>query len=157
MHFTRALLAACGLMLIFGCRSGPELHVEGLTLVAAYKPFHLYIYADTTSTNSYPSFIVREGEDLVYASENVSNEVKITLFEKEREAPSMPIVESDYNRKGDILRRFVTYYDGDNPKFTYYDTNGDGLFDYFVVGQVGKTNHAVFVRSNLCWVPFQKN
>lgn len=137
----------CGLLLLIaGCKYGSESSVEGLKLVSVYKPFGIYVYAGTVSTNKLPDLIVREGDDPIYIRKSESNQTEITHFEK-----ANGVVVSDYDRSGKLTWRTVRYYDGYNRKYAYFDTNGDGMFELF---SIGPTNHDVFMQSNMCWVPW---
>ena len=129
--------------ILAGCKS--ESDFDGLKLVAKYKPFNLYIYADTTSTNEFPDMVVRDGDNPIYMRRSEANHIVITHWEKYNEQ-----LESIYDTNGNLTYRALHYYDGRNPKYTYVDTNGDGLFNFFIEGY---DKPSVFVRSNMCWVP----
>jgi hypothetical protein len=145
--FAVIAIAMVEMILSVGCKTSCDTKspIGGCPLVAKYEPLQLYFYADTASTNKFPDLFVREGDYPVFLRQNTSNGIVTTHFEKGKN-----VLETDYDNNGNILRSVVEYYNGYKPIFTYVDTNGDGLFDVFITGF---TNRAVFVRSNMCWVP----
>jgi hypothetical protein len=84
-----------------------------------------------------------------------SNATNVMIFNK-----GNCILQTEYNGSGDIKKLYVNFYDHDgNSTYTYVDTNGDGLFDFFLVhNPPGDTisNITVFVRSNYTWVRRQE-
>jgi hypothetical protein len=129
--------------------SGDKSRLDNLELVAKYEPLHIYVYVDTRSTNKHPDLTIFEGQFPILTRENGSNEVEVTHFDKGQD-----ILHSDYDKEGRVLSRTVNYFDAYyDRKYTYVDTNGDGLFDFLIRGE----HHPdVFTRSNLCWVPYSK-
>ena len=133
-----------------------------LELVAEYKPLHLYIYADTTSTNEFPEYAVFEGVKPVFHRENTtSNTVLITDFEN---GFATLTTERDENER--VLKHEVFMFDNlgapsihqpYNLKYIYVDDDGDGLFDKFIKFGTNVFTYTVYERSNLCWVPIRKN
>lgn len=117
----------------------------GLKLVAKYEPLHLYIYADTDSTNKYPDYLICEGNnDLLYRENVESNRIETTHFEN-----GYSVLVTRRDMKGNISRRTVFYQNSSGEtQYTYTDTNGDGLWDFFL----DYTNRMYYVRSNLCWI-----
>lgn len=120
--------------------------IGNLPLVAKCEQLHLYLYADTTSTNEFPDLFISEGKYPLYIRQNTSNGIVAKHFEKDKD-----MLETDYDKSGHMFRNVVEYYDGYKPKLTYIDTNGDGMFDVLIIGFKNRT---VYMRSNLCWEPF---
>jgi len=151
---TSAIIAGItiGIILLAGCKSSSMVNPDAkqcydgnLKLVARYEPLHLYIYADTTSTNRFPEFEIGEGRNPIYIRESKSNKIVVRQFDKNNE-----VLMTEYDNDGNVLDRNVNFWDGYDPKFSYVDTNGDGLFDFFINGY---KKPIVYARSNLCWVP----
>ena len=117
----------------------------GLKLVAKYEPLHLYIYADTASTNKHPDFLICEGnDDVVYRENTESNTMETTHFEN-----GYAVLMTRRDKDGKVLRRMASYHDDSGKmQYTYIDRNGDGLWDVFSDDTRGR----YYVRSNLCWV-----
>jgi len=116
-----------------------------LRLVAKYEPLHLYIYADTASTNAHPDYLVCEGNDDVVLRENAgSNTVKTTHFED-----GFGVLLTKRNEDGRILERTASYNDNSGrTEYTYIDKHGAGEWDVFLDHNRG----LFYTRSNLCWV-----
>ena len=116
----------------------------GLKLVATYEPLHLFIYADTSSTNKLPDFLVCEGnDDVVHRQNTDSNTIETTYFEK-----GFNVLLTRRDKNGKILERMESCDDDlGRMKYTYIDKHGDGLWDVFL----DHTRHMFYVRSNLCW------
>ncbi len=130
-----------------------------LKLVARYAPLHIYIYVDTASTNRFPNYAVFQGYEPVVLRENTSsNTVETTYFEN-----GLYVLRTESDDNGRILERFAEMYDNDltqrlsSPIYSYIDTNGDGLWDYFLVYGKNGERTRVLVRSNFCWLPIQQN
>lgn len=119
--------------------------ILGLNLVAKYEPLHLYIYADTKSTNANPDYLICEGNTDLISRENMeSNMIDTTYYENGIEAL---VIERNGNNK--VLRRMVSYSDAvGNQIYTYVDNHDDGLWDVFL----DHNNEKYYVRSNLCWI-----
>lgn len=144
-----------GLSLLNGCRMGSNNQgaIGNLKLVARYEPLHLHIYADTASTNRFPDYMVSEGDNPFFLRENTSNGFVTTYAEK-----GFDVLETDYDTNGNILRRFV-HGRNDNSfrvRYIYADTNGDGLFDVFIVYNKNGEREATFTRSNYYWIPIEQ-
>jgi hypothetical protein len=153
--FTAITIAGIAGIFLLGCRMPSPADVEGqpyvgtLKLVAKYKPLHLYIYADTLSTNKFPEYAIFQRNNLMVASFDESNTVQIILSEKDFKSS----LTTTYNLNGQILRRV---FDAGNKasidtNYMYFDTNVDGLWDHFVIDENGSIKS--YDRSNLCWVP----
>lgn len=117
----------------------------GLKLVAKYEPLHLYIYADTATTNKRPDYLICQGNnDLIYRENTESNTIETTHFEDGRQ-----VLLTRRDQNGKILKRTVFYIDDAwNLKYSYIDKNGNGLWDVFL----DEHRHMYYVRSNLCWI-----
>ena len=117
----------------------------GLKLVAKYEPLHLYIYADTASTNSHPDYLICEGNDDVVSRENAgSNTIETTFFEN-----GYQVLRTKRDQNGKMLRRMVSYNDDSGRvQCTYIDNSGGGLWDVFL----DRNRDMFYVQSNLCWV-----
>jgi hypothetical protein len=160
------VITAIGILFLVGCEKHSTINADveqsiggtKLKLVGRYEPLHLYIYADTASTNKFPDYAIFEGHEAVFRRQNEpSNIVAVTHFEN---AVGVLTTERDSNER--ILKRIVRAY-GDNlrdptihglylPIYEYVDMDGDGLWDRFLIYGERKT----LVRSNLCWVPIIK-
>jgi len=151
---------AAGIFLV-GCKTPLPADVEGLQsaigfngpikLVAKYKPLHLYIYADVTSTNKHHDYIVLQGNEPLVISDNKSNAVEIILCEKNFQGQ----LATTYDYKGQILERSFSTYNNDSiqTNYLYFDDNGDGQWDFLHISGTNAESSVSFVRSNLCWVP----
>lgn len=165
-NFPSAIFAAAMLTLWTGCNTGNEFnnrqlaqHIGGtkLILVAAYEPMHLYIYADTNSTNRFPDYAVFEGHEPVFSRENSqSNTFVLSHFEN-----ALGIVSTERDYKERIMNRQVhAYFDSDNPslhrlynqKYSYIDRDGDGLFDGFIEWGTNAASTSTYSRSNYSWI-----
>lgn len=121
---------------------------ETLTLVAKYKPAHLYIYADTASTNKHPDYVIFQGNEPLVIENTETNTVEVILAEKD----SNGSLTTTYNSQGRVVKRI---YDTGGfglitTKYLYFDTNGDGLWDGFIIDSSNSIKS--YNRSNLCWV-----
>jgi len=156
--FAVIVTVAIGVMFLTGCKISSTANSEGeqsiygtnLKLVAKYKPLHLYIYTDTTSTNKFPDYVIFKGHELLFERENESNRVVTTHFEK-----GLGVLTTERNSDGQFFRRYFDGYDGNSSrvKCFYVDTNDDGLWDHFVIYGTNAESTQVFFRSNLCWIP----
>ena len=141
-----------------GCKTPSPANVEGpksaigfngpLKLVAEYKPLHLYIYADVTSTNKHPDYIIFQRNEPLVIADNVYNTVEMIFCEKRFRGQFT----TTYDYKEQILTRsFSTY--GNNSmqtNYLYFDTNGDGEWDFLHTFGASNEISMSFVRSNLC-------
>jgi hypothetical protein len=120
-------------------------------LVAKYKPLHLYIYADTSSTNKHPDYVIFQGNEPLVIADNNSNTVEIIHCEKF----FLGRLATTYDYKGQILKRsFSTLGNGSiQTNYLYFDNNGDGQWDFLHIDGTNAESSGSFVRSNLCWVP----
>jgi hypothetical protein len=155
--FDAVPVAAIGIIFLTGCttpsttNTDEEQSINGtnLKLVGKYQPFHLYIYADTASTNKFPDYAIFKGHEPVLLLENESNTVETTHFEN-----GFSVLETKRDDNGRILKRYMNYDDDLGRQiYSYIDTNGDGLFDVLIKFGTNGERSSVFVRSNLCWVP----
>jgi hypothetical protein len=158
--FAVVAIAAIGIMFLAGCKTLSPAEIEGpqsiigfngpLKLVAKYKPLHLYIYADVTSTNKHPDYIIFYRNEPLVISDNKSNTVEISLWEKNFQGNLL----TTYNQNGQILKRIFGTQNNDSMQtnYLYFDTNGDGQWDKFLIDEKNGSIKA-YDRSNLCWVP----
>jgi len=156
--FTAITIAGIAGIFLSGCKMPSPADVEGtpkilnntFKLVAKYKPLHLYIYVDTTSTNKFPDYVIFQRNDPIVTSFNESNTVQIGLWEKNFSGNLM----TTYNLNGRILNR--VFGAGNeiltDTNYMYFDTNADGLWDALVITD-GTNDLKSYARSNLCWVP----
>lgn len=157
------ILGIGGLVILTSCFHKLEYEPEGKSvlsvlgenfeLVAKYEPLRIFVYADTSSTNKIPDYVVFQGTPalpVIFRETSQSNTVVVTHFEN-----GLGIVSTIYDAQGIILKRTVDEYDNNSArlKCSYVSTNGDGYLDYFI--RYGKHTD-VFIRSNLCWVPYVK-
>jgi hypothetical protein len=154
------VVAMLGMIIFFGCKknvssSVPEKWMpwffgseSRLKLVQQYKPLHLEIYADTTSTNEFPDFAIGEGNDVIFV--RFTELTNIHTIQRDKNAE----LEIERDSNGKILTREISINDGKSglPLYIYRDTNADGLWDYFY----NIKEKTFFMRSNLCWVPIPK-
>ena len=163
MKIKYGIFAGIGIAGIFlaGCAIRSPADVEGpqstmgfngpLKLVAKYKRLHLYIYADTSSTNRHPDYIIFQGNEPLVIADNKSNTVEIIHCEKNFHGQ----LATTYDYKGRLLKRsFSTL--GDNSiqtNYLFFDNNGDGQWDFLHINGTNAESSGSFVRSNLCWVP----
>ena len=140
-----AVVSACVGLASHQAKNAGKQSPLGLKLVAKYEPLHLYIYADTTSTNRLPDYLICEGNnDLVFRANTESNTIETTHFEN-----GDGVLMTERNDNGKLLKRTVSYNDDlGKMQYTYIDNNGDGLWDFFF----DETKRMYYVRSNLCWV-----
>jgi hypothetical protein len=119
--------------------AGTELELVG-------KHGLLSIYLDSKSTNEVPDYALFEGNKCVVSKQSsTSNSVETEYFEN-----GFNVLLTRRDNAGRILERIVSYDDGSRRlKYTYIDSNGDGLWDCFL----DHVENRKFVRSNLCWVP----
>jgi hypothetical protein len=154
-------VAAIGLVILAGrhrsvmANADKEEFLLGTRLRLVGKHGPLRIYLDLTSTNGSPDFavfdenapiILRESAEsnMLLRGNAESNAVETSYFEN-----GFNVLNTQRDKNGRVLQRTVSYDDGRvGLKYTYVDTNGDGLWDYFL-NHVEKTKYA---RSNLCWV-----
>jgi len=163
MHgiFAVVAIAIVAGMFSAGCATPSPANVEGtrstigfngpLKLVAKYRPLHLYIYADVTSTNKHPDYVIFNRNEPLVIADNESNTLKVVFCEKDFRGQ----FETTYDYKGQILKRsFGTYNFGSmQTNCLYFDTNGDGQWDFLHISGANAESSRSFVRSNLCWVP----
>jgi hypothetical protein len=121
---------------------------ETLTLVAKYRPAHLYIYADTASTNRHPDYVIFQGNEPLVIENTETNTIEVILSEKNFGGS----LTTRYNSQGHVVRRIFAddNYGTGRPGYLYFDTNGDGLWDGFVIDTTNSIES--YNRSNLCWV-----
>jgi hypothetical protein len=115
-----------------------------LKLVGKHGP--LKIYLEQNSTNDVPDYVVFEGNrPVVYRQSLASNVVETWYFEN-----GFGVLTTKRNSSGRVMDRTVSYsYDNSvRSKYTYIDTDGDGLWDIFL----NWDEKTKLVRSNLCWV-----
>ncbi len=124
--------------------------IAQMVLVAQYKPLHLEIYAYTNSSDTDSDFqIVERGRLLFSRDHEPSNIVSISHADKGMD------VRTEFDTSGRILRRyFHSNYTNDiyRMKYSYVDTNGDGMFQYLIAYKESGSATAAFVLSNNCWV-----
>jgi hypothetical protein len=157
--FAMVAIAAIGIMFLAGCETPLPANAEGqkyimrgdLKLVAQYKPLHLYIYTETSSTNNHPDYVIFQGNEPLIFTDSKSNTVQITLCEKDFRGQ----LSTTYDYKGQILKRsFATSNDDSmQTNYLYFDSNGDGQWDFLHISGTNAESSKSFVRSNLCWVP----
>src|SRR5580704_10881769 len=89
--FAGIVSAAIGItFFLAGCKTSLPANIEGqkyimwgdLKLVAKYKPLHLYIYTETTSTNNHPDYVIFQGNEPLIFTDSKSNSVEIIFCEK---------------------------------------------------------------------------
>jgi hypothetical protein len=157
-----ALFALGGIAELFlaGCKTPSPAEIEGtrtikgtdFKLVAKYRPLHLYIYADTASTNPYQDYVIFQGNEPMILAENKSNTVEIVFDEKNFRGQ----LTTTYDHEGRILKRaFSQSFDLRQTSYFYFDTNADGLWDKFIIHGTNVGSMKAYTRSNLCWVPIQ--
>ncbi len=159
--FDVIVVAVVAGMVSAGCRTLSPAGVEGpqstmgfngpLKLVAKYKPLHLYIYADVASTNKHPDFIIFQRNEPLVIADNKTNTVEIILCEENFRGQFA----TTYDYKGQILKRSFGTQNGDSMQtnYLYFDTNGDGQWDKFLMDGAENGSIKAYDRSNLCWVP----
>lgn len=152
-------IVAISAMFLTGCtipkpaaiEGAKSLKLDNLKLVAKYKPLHLYVYVDTTSTNAMPDYLISQGSPdlpVVFRETTSSNTVETTYFEN-----GYSVLATKRDENGQVLRRCMNYDDDLGRQiYSYIDMNGDGLFDVFIKYGTNGEMTAGFVRSNLCWV-----
>lgn len=155
--FAAIAIAAIGITLAAGCAAPSPADVEGtqstigfngpLQLVAKYKPLHLYIYADVTSTNKHTDFIIFHRNEPLVIADNKSNAVKMIFCENNFRGQFT----TTYDYEGRILKRSFDTGESMQTNYLYFDTNGDGQWDF--LHTYGKNIGSTYVRSNFCWVP----
>jgi hypothetical protein len=159
--FDGVAIVAIGIIFLAGCKTSStrnadvEKSINGtnLKLVGKYEPLRLYIYADTASTNKLPDYAIFQGHEPVFYRENDSNTVVTTHFEN-----GLDILDTERDDNGHFLRRSFNGYNDNSSKVKcfYVDTNGDNLWDRFVVYGTNAASTRFFVQSNLCWVQIGK-
>jgi hypothetical protein len=150
-------IAAIGMIFLAGCKTPLPADVEGqkyimrgdLKLVAKYKPLHLYIYTETASTNIHPDYVIFQGNEPLIFTDSKSNTVQITLCEKDFHGQ----LATTYDYKGQILNRSFGTFDSIQTNYLYFDSNGDGQWDFLHIAGTNAESSGSFVSSNLCWVP----
>jgi prepilin-type processing-associated H-X9-DG protein len=155
-----SIAAAAGILLA-GCTTPSPADVEGLPsimgfngplkLVAKYKPLHLYIYADVASTNKHPDYLIFNRNEPLVIADNKSNAVEVIFGEKDFRGQFT----TTYDYNGQILKRSYStenYHSGQT-NYLYFDSNGDGEWDFLHMSGTNTESSRSFVRSNLCWVP----
>jgi len=159
--FDVVMIAVIAGMVSTGCTTPSPADVEGprsttgfngpLKLVAKYKPMHLYIYADVTSTNKHPDYIIFQRNEPLIIADNKTNTVEIIFCEKDFHGQFA----TTYDYKGQILKRSFSTQNSDSMQtnYLYFDTNGDGQWDKYVIDGGGIGSIKAYDRSNLCWVP----
>jgi hypothetical protein len=157
--FASVVIAASGIILIAGCKTPSPANVEGqkyimrgdLKLVAKYKPLHLYIYTETASTNNHPDYIIFQGNEPLIFTDNKSNTVETIFCEKDFRGQ----FSTTYDYKGQVLKRSYSTQNNDSGQtnYLYFDSNGDGQWDFLHIYGTNSESSRTFVRSNLCWVP----
>lgn len=157
--FAAAAIAASGIFFLAGCKTPLPANIEGqkyimrgeLKLVAKYKPLHLYIYTETASTNNHPDYVIFQGNEPLIFTDSKSNTVEVILCEKNFHGR----LATTYDYKGQILKRsFGTLNDHSmQTNYLYFDSNGDGQWDFLRIFGTNSESSRTFVRSNLCWVP----
>ncbi len=155
------LIAVVAGMVSTGCTTRSPADVEGprstigfngpIKLVAKYKPLHLYIYADVTSTNKHPDYVIFHGNEPFVIADNKSNTVEIIFCEKNFRGQFA----TTYDYNGKILKRSFGTQNNDSMQtnYLYFDPNGDGQWDKLVIDEGKIGNIKTYDRSNLCWVP----
>lgn len=125
-------------------------------MVAKYDPWQIEVRGSTTDSRSKPpSFYINVGHKIVYSQDVTSKETNVEIFSK-----GNCIAQLEYSGTGDIKKFYLYTYDRDNNvTYTYVDTNGDGLFDFFLAynppgGNI--SNVSLFVRSNFTWIHPQR-
>lgn len=158
------LCVACKNRRVAGDTIDQSISIGGteLKLVAKYDALHIYIYADTVSTNKLPDYAVFERHDPVFLRYNtLSNTIEMNHFEN-----ALGVLSTERDNDGRILSRSVHIFDDSETslkhqfykdKYTYIDKDGDGLFDIFIEWGTNAVSSTFFTRSNLYWVPVQKN
>jgi len=162
--FAVVAIAAIGIIFLAGCKTPLPADVEGpqstmgfngtLKLVAQYKPLHLFIYADVTSTNKHPDYVIFQRNEPLVIANNVSNAVEIIFCEKN----FCGQFATTYDYKRHILKRSFSTLGSDSiqTNYLYFDSNGDGLWDKFVIDGKSTGSIQTYYQSNLCWVPIQQ-
>ena len=160
--FALVVIAAIGIIFLAGCKTLSPAEIEGpqhmmgfngpLKLVAKYKPLHLYIYADVTSTNKHPDYIIFQRNESLVIADNESNRVEIILCEKRNRGELTTTY--DYNEQ--ILKRSFSAHNPMQNDYLYFNTNGDGQWNFLHISSTNAESSRSFVRSNLCWVPIQR-
>jgi hypothetical protein len=149
--------AGIGVMFLAGCTTPLPADIEGqkyimgdLKLVAKYKPLHLYIYAETASTNKHPDYVILQRNEPLVFTDSKSNTVEIIFCEKDFHGQFA----TTYDYKGQILKRSFGTFNDDSMQtnYLYFDANGDGQWDKFLIDEKNGSIKA-YDRSNLCWVP----
>ena len=154
--FAIVLVAA---MVSTGCKTSSPANVEGqkyimrgdLKLVAEYKPLHLYIYAETTSTNNHPDYVILQGNEPLIFTDSKSNTVEVVFCEKNFRGQFT----TTYDYKGQVLKHSYGTQNNDSVQtnYLYFDSNGDGQWDFLRIFFGANSESSWLVRSNLCWVP----
>jgi len=152
-------------MFLTGCATPLPANVEGpkstvgfngpLKLVAEYKPLHLYIYADVTSTNKHPDYVIFSRNEPLVIANNISNALEVIFCEENFRGQFT----TTYDYTGHILRRSYSStpnHDSGLPNYLYFDHNGDGQWDHLYISGTNADSSGSFVRSNFCWVPVFK-
>lgn len=149
----RSVFVVCiGLLLFSGCsflkpEKDQTINGTNLKLVSKYEPLHLYIYADTTSKNKDPDYVIFEGDKPLLLRENESsNRVQMVYSEKDFHITTV------CDRSGQVLRRNALY-DNSSMQIMYIDTNGNGFWDGLIIRETNAARIKVFSRSNLWWLP----
>jgi len=158
---TGVVIAAIGITFLTGCKTPLPANVEGqkyimrggLKLVAKYKPLHLYIYTETDSTNNHPDYVILQGNEPLIFTDSKSNKVEVILCEKDFRGQFT----TTYDYKGQILNRSYSAQNNDSGQtnYLYFDSNGDGQWDFLHISGTNSESSRTFVRSNLCWIPKQ--
>jgi hypothetical protein len=149
------LMAIFWEIFLVGCKTPSPANVEGTKhlkgldykLVAQYKPLHLYIYAETASTNQHPDFVIFQRNEPLIFTDSKSNFVEISLCEKNFRGQLV----TRYNYDGQILQR--SFCDFMQTNYLYLDTNADGLWDGFIIDEGKNGIIKTYDQSNLCWIP----
>ncbi len=129
-----------------------------LKLVASYEPLHLYIYANTDSTNKLADFAVLERHELLFSRLNQpSNIIETSHYEE-----GLVVLTTWRDGNERVLKRYMDAYENReassgkhearSPQYVYMDSDGDGQWDRFVANSTKE----IYARSNLCWVPLPK-
>jgi hypothetical protein len=122
---------------------GKNLFGTKLKLAAHHGTLKLYVAQN--SSNQFADFALFDGNQCVVLREEVENK----LFETKFFENAFNVMLSKHTKDGKLIERTVSD-DGGSARlrFTYFDSDGDGMWDVFL----NHVNKEKYVRSNLCWV-----